>query len=221
MPHGAEERAVRRAVARAKSSVRIVVSGIGPHAAVRAAAAVSELESVRRVVVTGLCGVLSPTLSVGEALVYSELLGSDGDVLALDRPFVRALGGAVPGSQTGIRAIESATIVTRAADKRSLAARSGAQAVDMESYAIAAALASPSIAVGVLRVASDDLAADLPALDRTLNGSGGIDGFAFSIALARRPFAGVRLIRDGLRSLAALERAIYAVCASAPPAGRS
>ncbi len=210
MPQGAEERAVRRAVARAKSRARIVVSGIGPHAAARAAAAVGELEAVRHVVVTGLCGVLTPALGVGEVLVYGELAGSDRPTLALDRAFARELGGTIPGSQTGIRAVESPTIVTRAGEKRSLAERSGAQAVDMESYAIAAALAESGARIGVVRVASDDVHADLPALDRTLNGSGGIDGFAFAIALARRPLAGVRLVRDGLRSLAALERAIFA-----------
>jgi nucleoside phosphorylase len=178
---------VRRALARAGSAAYVATTGIGPLAAESAASAVLAERRPARVVVTGLCGVLSPAFRVGDALVYREIVTPE-ERFAFDRE-----------------------LVTRSADKLALGERYTAQAVDMETAAVARRLQADGIAVAALRVGSDGAADDLPALDRALDGSGGMDGLALALAMVRQPIAGVRLARNGTRALGALERAVYAL----------
>jgi nucleoside phosphorylase len=201
---------VRRALARAGSAAYVATTGIGPLAAESAASAVLAERRPARVVVTGLCGVLSPAFRVGDALVYREIVTPE-ERFAFDRELSGFVADRVAGSQSGIRAIASGVIVTRSADKLALGERYTAQAVDMETAAVARRLQADGIAVAALRVGSDGAADDLPALDRALDGSGGMDGLALALAMVRQPIAGVRLARNGTRALGALERAVYAL----------
>jgi len=214
VPRGAEERAVRRAIVRAQASVRVVVSGIGPHAATRAAERAGHDGPPERILVTGLCGLLSPAFIVGDALVYRDIRHNGDAPLLLDDRLSGALAARVPGAQTGIRALASESVVTSAADKVALGRSSGADAVDMESYALADVLGRAGDRVAVVRVGSDAAGDDLPELDRALDGSGGFDGLALALAMLRRPRAGLRLARNGTRALGALERVVYSLVAS-------
>jgi len=211
VPRGAEERAVRRALARAKSPVRVVACGIGPLAGTRAAREALAGPTLDAALVTGLCGILSPAFSVGETLVYGELTGPGTTSFALDRTLARAIARRLPGAQTGIRAVSSDRVITSAHEKRRLGERHQAQAVDMESRAIVEGLRERNVAVCVARVASDGAFDDLPDLDKALDGSGGVDGFALALAMLRRPYAGARLARNGTRALAGLERTVYTI----------
>lgn len=213
VPRGAEERAVRKALARAGSPVRIVVTGIGPLAGERAAREALAGPTIGAALITGLCGVLAPGFAVGETLVYGELARQDGPALLLDRELARHVAERLPRAQTGIRGLASERVVTTARDKLQLGERYRAQAVDMESGAIAERLRERRVGVCVARVASDGASDDLPDLEMALDGSGGIDIFALALAMVRRPLAGFRLARDGTRALAALERTVYAVIA--------
>jgi ABC-type Fe3+ transport system substrate-binding protein len=104
--------------------------------------------------------------------------------------------------------------LTTAEQKRAAAARFDADAVDMESFALVERLQRAGVAVAVARVASDEVGDDLPQLDRALNGSGGIDGFALALAMLREPRRGLRLAFGALRALGALERLIASVAAA-------
>ncbi len=211
VPRGAEADAVRSAAARARSKVRVVELGIGPLAARRAADGALEEAPCGTSLVTGLCGLLSPAFAVGEALVYREMHADAEPPIALDRALGDAIAAKLPEAQTGIRAFASDRIVTTAHAKRELRARTGTDAVDMESYAVTERLQSRGVTVAVVRVGSDGEGESLPELDRALDGSGGIDGLALALAMLRRPRAGLRLARNGLRALAALRHAIEAV----------
>lgn len=211
VPRGAEESAVRRALARAGSPVRVVVTGIGPLAGERAAREALAGPTLDAALVTGLCGVLSPAFGVGETLVYGELAHEREPTMELDRTLARHIATCVPGAQTGIRGIESEYVVTTSYEKLGLGKRYAAQAVDMESRAIAEGLSERGVAVAVVRIASDGAFDDLPDLGRAMNGSGGIDGFALFLAMLRHPVAGARLARNGTRALAALERTIFEI----------
>ncbi len=213
VPRGPEERAVRRGLARARVGAVVVTCGIGPLAAERAMRTLLAQSRPERVIVTGLCGILAPGFRVGEPLVYREIVGPD-ERLVFDDELTRAVADRVPGMQSGIRAYGSDVVVTRAHEKRALAQRYGAQAVDMETAAVARTLAEAGVAVAALRIGSDGADDDLPELDRALDGSGGLDGLALALAMFRRPVAGARLVRNGPRALAALERAIYALSAA-------
>ncbi len=211
VPRGAEERAVRKALARAASPVRVVVTGIGPLAGARAAREALAGPTLDAALITGLCGVLSPAFAVGETLVYGELAHADEPAFVLDAALARHVAERLPNAQTGIRGLASDRVVTTAREKQQLGARYRAQAVDMESRAIALRLHARRVDVCVARVASDDAHDDLPELDMALDGSGGIDTFALALAMLRRPLAGARLARNGSRALAALEHTVYAI----------
>lgn len=214
VPRGAEESAVRRAVARGQAP-RIVATGIGPHAATRAARE-ALATAPERVLVTGLCGLLSPALLVGDALVYRDVRRAGGRPLPLDERLSDAVAARIPGAQTGIHGVDSERVVTSVADKATLAAEAGADAVDMETYAIARALIAAGARVAVVRIGSDGAYDDLPELDRALDGSGGLDAVALGLALLRRPRAGLRLARNATRALRALERAVGSLMAVVP-----
>jgi nucleoside phosphorylase len=204
---------VRRGLARAKSSLRVVVHGIGPLAAAGAADRALGAGAFGSALCTGLCGLLSPALLVGDALVYRELRRDASAPLCLERELGDAVARRVPGSQSGIRALGSDTILTTAEQKRAAAAHFGTEAVDMESFALAERLQRAGVAVAVMRVGSDGPGDDLPDLDRALTGSGDIDTFALVLAMMRAPARAAKLVRNGMRALAALEDAIYRVAA--------
>jgi nucleoside phosphorylase len=214
VPRGAEERAVRKGLARAGSGIRVVATGIGPLAAATAADEAIAAGDVRSALCTGLCGLLSPAFFVGEALVYRELVAEDCEPLPLDASLGKSVAARLTSSQTGIRGLTTDRILTTAERKRAAAARFGAQAVDMESYPLALRLQRAGVAVAVARVGSDAAGDDLPALDRALDGSGGMDGFALALAMLREPPAGARLAFGATRALRALERAIAAIAAA-------
>ena len=216
VPHGAEARAVRRALARSGTTIAVVETAVGPHAAELAARRILEGRRPARALVTGLCGLLSPAFAVGDALVYREIARDDAHV-SLDETASDELAAAVPGALSGIRAIASASVVSSPLEKAALYARTHADAVDMETFALASTLGRVGIAVATLRIGSDAAASALPDLDGALDSTGELDGFALALAMLRRPVAGVRLAIDGSRALAALERAVYAAFAYVRP----
>ncbi len=212
VPRGAEADAVRRAAARARSNVRVVETGIGPIAAAQAADDAIAAAPVGTALVTGLCGLLSPSFSVGDALVYGEIArGGDGAALTLARDLSGALAAKIPHAQTGIRALASERIVTSAREKTDLGERTHADAVDMESLAIVERLHRHNVPVAVVRVASDGSNDTLPELDRALDGAGGMDGLALALAMLRQPASGFRLAVNGTRALRALRECVEAL----------
>jgi nucleoside phosphorylase len=212
VPRGAEERAVRAALG--KTAIRVVATGIGPRAAARAADLALSQAQFGTALVTGLCGALSPAFVVGDALVYREIRSAHARTIVLDADLAATLGHRLAHGQTGIRALDSDRIVERANEKHALGIRFDAEAVDMESYALADRLAGAGVAVGVVRVASDAVGDDLPELDRALDGSGGIDSFALALAFARSPLAAARLIAHATKALAALRETVRAIVAA-------
>ena len=214
VPRGAEEGAVRSALARARADVRVVVMGIGPAAAARAADGILAAMRPRNALVAGLCGLLSPAFVVGDTLVYREIARAGERPLVLEPALGDAVAARVPGAQTGIRALASERIVGLAVEKLALGRETGADAVDMESYDVAVRLQRAGIATAVVRVASDGVADDLPDLAAALDGAGGVDGRRLAIAMLRRPRAGAALARNGMRALRDLRRAVYAIVAA-------
>jgi nucleoside phosphorylase len=215
VPRGAEAGAVRTAAARARSDVRVVELGIGPiaarYAANEAIEAIEANGSIGRSLVTGLCGLLSPAFSVGDALVYREMYRDGEPTFELERELGDAVAAKLPSAQTGIRAFASDVVVETPAAKLELARRTSTEAVDMESYAVAERLRREGIPVAVLRVGSDGVGDELPELDRALDHAGGLDGFALALAMLRKPAAGARMALNGTRALGALRRAIETV----------
>ncbi len=211
VPAGAEATVVRRAVTHAGAPVRVLETGVGPRAAARAADDAIAAGRFGTALITGLCGLLSPAFTVGDALVYREIRTPSGEPLALDGDFARTVAERISHPQTGIRALASDDVVISAERKRDLGRRFGVEAVDMESHALTERLQRAGVSVAVVRVASDGVDDDLPELDRALNGSGGIDAAALGLALVRRPLLGARLTLNATRALRALGRALAGI----------
>jgi len=214
VPRGAEERAVRRALSRARSGVAVFTSGIGPQAVHKAAEAAA-VAPLRQALATGLCGLLSPAFAVGDVLVYRDVRGPAAATLEFDRDLSDAVAARLANVQSGIHALASDHIVTRARDKRRLREQYGADAVDMETWAIAHRLRDAGVALAALRVGSDGPGDELPDLGRALTPAGDISALRLAQAFAGRPRASLTLMRNGMRALRALERAVFEIVCAA------
>ncbi len=120
------------------TEVGVMHIGIGPQAAERSLRAVFQERAWRLVVVAGFAGALAPKLSLGD-IVMEEL-----------------------PSQAPCRIISTDLPVETAAAKRALHAQTGAQAVDMETQAVARVCAERSVPLLAVRVISDAAETDLP-----------------------------------------------------------
>jgi adenosylhomocysteine nucleosidase len=207
---------VRRAVARSAFRPRIVVCGIGAAAAARAAEAALAGEPPHGALVVGLCGFLVPCLRVGEVVIYSSIQ-DEHVTLEIDAALLKELAALLPSAQS-VRAVQSPAIVALPSAKAALAQRFGAQAVDMESFTLVEHLRRGGVAAGIVRVGSDTSDDELPDLAGALDCNGRLDRMKLARIVLGRPSAGLRLARNGLRALAALERTVEELCAYRPGA---
>ena len=150
----------------------------------------------------GIAGALAPTLEPGDVVI-------DGDAALLER-----LGQALPDAHRGGIA-GSDTIAATVAQKRTLAERTGALAVDMESHVAARVAARHGLGFAALRVISDRAADDLPPAALVgMRPDGGMALGAVLASLARRPAQLPALIRTGQqadRAFSSLSRAFEAI----------
>lgn len=183
---------------------------MGADAARRAAEAALARGPLGAALIVGLCGFLAPELRTGEPAIY-ESIRSNGSVLQPDRELRDLLGAALPGA-TRVRAVQSAGIVWSSSVKASLARAASAQAVDMESFTLIDCLRRAGVRVAVVRVGSDAAGDDLPDLSAAFDAQGQLRPPELTRAMLRRPAAALRLVRNGLRALASLERSVEQIC---------
>jgi nucleoside phosphorylase len=207
---------VRKAIARGAFRPRVEVCGIGPSAAERAAETALAGPPMRRALVVGLCGFLVPEFGVGDVAIYGSLRAERGS-LEIDPELVLELAAALPSAHS-VRGVESAVIVTSPRAKTDLAQRFGAQAVDMESFTLVERLKLGGVSAAVVRIGSDASGDELPDLSAALDAQGNLHPLSTARALLRRPAAGLRLARNGLRALAVLGRTVEQLCAYASEA---
>lgn len=147
----------RRGIARTGTAV-IVATGVGG-----GAAAAVEHHHPGIAISCGLAGALSGTLRTGDLVLATAVRDDTGDVIAADPGLVAAalarLAGT--GAVTG-ELVSTSAVATTCADKRALA-RTGAIAVDLETWTVARAAARAGIPWLALRVVLDPLDLDLPA----------------------------------------------------------
>jgi 4-hydroxy-3-methylbut-2-enyl diphosphate reductase len=133
------------------SGMRVVRTGMGPRRSERAGARLAT-ERADVVAVAGVCGALDPSFEPGDLVVASALIGPGGE-----RVEVTSAGLAAALTRAGLRThVGTIACVARLADgqpRAELARRTGACAVDMESFWIAPAAAGRPFVV--LRAVSD------------------------------------------------------------------
>ena len=168
---------------------------------------------VAGVVSFGLCGALDPALEVGD-LVIGEAVADDAERFAADPAWAARIGVLLPAAKVGVFARAEKPVAT-VEEKGELRARTGADAVDLESYAVARLAGFFGVPFAVVRAVSDDAARALPHAAQVGLGADGRPAIGPVMASLRaNPWQLGALIRTALEAedgFHALERARQAL----------
>ena len=162
----------------------------------------------RLVVSCGFCGGLDPGLIAGDLVFATAVRAASGEVLTAPEP--ARLGAAA--MLDGLRyrqgeLVQAASVATTVDEKRALA-RSGALAVDMESYAVGLAAAEAGIPWLALRAVLDPADSPLPQFTREARRDYAWPALKYALQGPRAAARLVRLARDFRLASAALTTAL-------------
>ncbi len=138
--------------------VAVAVSGPGRPAARRATELLLSGHRPRLIIAAGFAGALNPSLKRNDLLLPDEIIDRDGFHHQVDK----APGLARAVQHSGGRLLTVDQVVLLSSKKAELRAAHQADAVDMESSAVAAACHERMVPFLAIRVISDDAHADLP-----------------------------------------------------------
>jgi adenosylhomocysteine nucleosidase len=169
----------------------LVCGGIGAEGARRAAEAIITLYAPRLVYSVGYAGALEPGLRVGEIVTPARVID------AADGSSTR-----IPG---GNSVLVSFTRVASPEQKSKLWQSYGAQAVDMESAAVARAAELKTVPFKALKVISDEFDFALPGSELFVDSDGRFREGRFALYAALRPWLWGRVIRLACNSARATE----------------
>lgn len=214
VPRGAEYQAVCRGLKSvgkpATNVLPIPACPIPAARQVKVLVEASQLTRDRPVLLVGLCGSLTPTLTVGHVVVYQECLsdrsGAAGMVRVATDPEWRDRYR--QPHMTLVRGCTSDRVICLAAEKHQLAQQYAAQVVDMEGYAVLHVLREAGIAATMIRVVSDDCQHNLPDLTGVYAVDGSLRTGVMALKMLQHPIASWHLIRGALQGLAVLQTTI-------------
>jgi adenosylhomocysteine nucleosidase len=165
----------------------LVCGGIGGEAARRATEAVIALYQPGMVQSVGFAGALDRSLRVGAILTPA---------LVIDAQDGSRIEPAIPGQ--GV--LVSVARVAGAEQKKRLAKAYGAQSVDMEAAAVAKGARTRGIAFSAVKVISDEIGFELPAMEKFIGRDGQFETGRFVAFVAIRPWLWARVLRLGKNS---------------------
>lgn len=170
--------------------VATVESGAGRKRAERATHALIDAHAPRWLLSIGFAGALVDTLRIGDVVVANRIIPADGATPADEAGLkidIKMPANEAQGLYVG-RLATAQHIVQTVAEKRAIAERTGALAVDLESLAVAEVCRARKVRFMAVRAISDDCSADLPSEVLTvLGGTGSIRAGAVVGALWKRP----------------------------------
>jgi adenosylhomocysteine nucleosidase len=194
----------------------VLCGGIGLEAARRAAEAVIALYRPTRIESVGFAGALDGSLASGDVFAPAVVID------ARDGSRVQIEGGNRQG--TLVTFMEVAGIDQKA----NLAQAYGANAVDMEASAVAAAARAQGIPFGATKVISDPLNFEMPGMARFIDPQGRFRTASFAVFAALRPWLWKRVARLASNSGKAarvlsehLERFRQELGQATPPSGKT
>jgi hopanoid-associated phosphorylase len=178
----------RQEAATLRSPALVVIAGGGDAAGLRAkleAGVAGAAEGAAGIISFGMAGALAEGLAIGDWVVGDRLTGAiEQDC---DPAWRDALLVALPRARAGTVYADGRMIDT-VTEKRALAARHHALAVDMESHVAAAVAAANGLPFAIARCISDGPDHALPhAITVAMRPDGGLDLSAMLRSLARRP----------------------------------
>lgn len=166
--------------------IRVVTveAGTGAERARRATQALMDAHTPAWVISAGFSGALHPDLQLGDIVVANSIVDTSGQELRVD---VKMSPDPERGWHVG-RILMAGDIVRAVSQKRQLAEKHDALAVDMESLAVAQVCQQTGTRFMAVRVISDDLSHDLPPeVMSVFGGSGSLRAGAIAGALWKRP----------------------------------
>lgn len=189
------------------------VSGVGRAAATRAAERLLAGHRPRLLVSAGFAGGLEAGLARGDVVRPNRVVtGTGGNPLPLQ-----------PGDAAGQLTIVTVDEIQATVEaKRTLAARSGGQLVDMETHALAGVAAAAGLPCAAVRVISDDATQDLPAeIARLTRPQPALRRLGAALAaIGRRPGTAAdlwRLYEHAVIDARTLAAALVDLCRGLPP----
>jgi hopanoid-associated phosphorylase len=186
--------------------IRVICSGDGRNLAASLVHAIADArrfpEGCGGLISFGVAGGLDPALAPGACVVGSAILSGETR-LPTDPSWSQKLLQTIPGAVCGVLAGVPAPIAHPTA-KRSLYAKTGAVAVDMESHIVAAVAAAHSLPVAAIRVITDPAVRSLPAAAlAAMRPDGTTDISAMIRSVMQQPREVPALIRTALDAHAA------------------
>lgn len=216
VPQGPEFKAVRRGLDRSGAKVALYATPMGPHA-IRGyleqwlKTEPKGLDWTPSVLLVGLCGSLSPRLGIGDRVLYRNCVDAQASdsvsVLSCDAALTTTLQERLKNAVTIVTSATCNRMIHLASEKQALAERYEAEAVDMEGHAFLSVLEPAGIAIGMLRIVSDDAVHDLPDLSAALTAAGTLNPAKLALSMMAQPRNALRLIQGSLASLKQLENA--------------
>lgn len=176
-----------------KKDCLLVQTGMGPHNAQRATEFLVREFPVTHVLSTGYCGALIQSLKNSDAVLATSLLSTQNDSQPInpDPEMAQTIQRKIEEGNIPIQRgtmITSEKPVLKVKDKEDLGKRTGAIAVDMESYSVLKALqGSKNIASLALRFVVDALEDDLTATEAFLDPQTGFQPKGLVGEVFRRP----------------------------------
>lgn len=215
VPQGAEYKAVCQGLSRVKSPKPSVVPiPVGPKPVTQVLERWQQTEDFRTgrssgILVMGLCGSLSPQLAVGDIAVYHSCVYVSSTatpvVRTCDRELTALLQQKLKEGVSLVKGLTSDRIICSAEEKRHLGQLYDTQVVDMEGFAALEVLSQLGVAVGMVRVISDDVHHNLPNLTSALSPDGSLQPLPLAISMMQQPIASTRLIRGAIHGLRVLQ----------------
>ncbi len=164
----------------------LVCGGIGSSAARRAAEALIALFEPKVVYSVGFAGALDPALKVSDVLRPSRVINAS-DASSTD-------------ISEGTGVLVSFASVASPEQKAKLRDSFGAQAVDMEAASVARAAEARGVLFGVVKVISDEIDFEFPAMERFVDSEGRFSEVRFGLFAAVRPWLWPQVIRLAINS---------------------
>lgn len=208
VPQGAEYKAVKGGVNTSNnSSFPIIAIPIGFNQT-EVAAQLVYLKSlkIKKIVMMGLCGGLSPKYAVGDIVIYQSCFERNQQItLETDLPLTNSLYQQLPHASL-VKGFTSDRFINLAQEKQQIYEKYHTDVIDMEGFGYLQLLKEHNIAVAILRVVSDDSRYDVPDLSQAINDQGTLKNLPLTIAMLKQPLATIRLIKGSLQGLQILEK---------------
>ena len=162
-------------------------------------------DSLKKVLLTGLCGSLSSEHIVGDVVVYQECISESSLSQHCDVELTTFLSEKLKDKASLVKGLTSDRLIYSASQKQHLGQLYNTGVVDMEGFTTLDILNNTGIAVTMVRVISDDCQHNLPNLASAISSDGLLLPLPLAMGMIRQPIAATRLIRGAIQGLKVLQ----------------